>query len=190
MKRFVIGLGVLGLAGGAMAKTATMEDWFVSSLKGKKTAFEDVEVKLDEVEKLRGEVFEAYGKAAEKNGWKKKFLAPTALDAPQDGGQKKVELRSGKYKIGKGLEMPYLVVVRGKKPEGGWPLAIAMHGGGGTGDKLKHPHAWPVNSREWRAQLNLSARVYPEGMIYFIPRMVDDNQGRCGRSSTWRRLRR
>lgn len=76
-----------------------------------------------------------------------------------------------------GKTMPYFLVAKGRKPEKGWPLIIALHGGGGTSEKLAGPHAWPVNTQEWQAQMMLFQRIYPDG-LYFIPRMADDNEGR------------
>jgi hypothetical protein len=77
-----------------------------------------------------------------------------------------------------GKVMPYVLLAKGKKPEKGWPLIIALHGGVGTGEKLANPHAWPVNTREWQAQFSLFERVYPSDSLYFISRMADDNDGR------------
>jgi predicted esterase len=77
-----------------------------------------------------------------------------------------------------GKSMPYFLVAKGKKPEKGWPLVIALHGGGGTGEKLDNPHAWPVNTREWQTQMAFFERLYPDDAMYFIPRMADDNEGR------------
>jgi len=77
-----------------------------------------------------------------------------------------------------GKTMPYFLVAKGKKPEKGWPLVIALHGGGGTSEKLEGPHAWPMNTREWQAQMMLFERIYPSDAMYFIPRMADDNEGR------------
>lgn len=73
--------------------------------------------------------------------------------------------------------MPYVLLCKGEKPAGGWPLFLCLHGGGGNGD-AKGPHAWDVNSREWQAQKTLFQRVYQPAGLYFIPRMADDRKGR------------
>ncbi|MEZ6037524.1 MAG: hypothetical protein R3F29_08590 [Planctomycetota bacterium] len=73
--------------------------------------------------------------------------------------------------------MPYVLLVKGEKPAGGWPLYLCLHGGGGNGE-AKGPHAWGVNDREWQAQQTLWRRLYPAPGIYFIPRMADDRLGR------------
>ena len=77
-----------------------------------------------------------------------------------------------------GKVMPYVLLAKGQKSEKGWPLIIALHGGGGTVEKLGNLHAWPVNTREWQAQFSLFERVYPSDSLYFISRMADDNDGR------------
>lgn len=159
----------------AGAEPASPEDWFAASMKGEKPAIEGTPVSYEEIAAKRKIFFEAYRNAAIKNGWDKQFLMPNTLERNKEG---KLALRSSKYRIREGLVMPYLAIRKGEKPANGWPLAIAMHGGGSTGDKLENPHAWPVNTREWNAQIQLALGLYPTGVTYFIPRMVDDNQGR------------
>ncbi|MBK9384413.1 MAG: hypothetical protein IPN34_06280 [Planctomycetes bacterium] len=73
--------------------------------------------------------------------------------------------------------MPYVLLCKGEKPPGGWPLFLCLHGGGGNAE-AKGPHAWEVNSREWQAQKILFQRVYQPAGLYLIPRMADDRQGR------------
>jgi predicted esterase len=124
-------------------------------------------------------VWQGYRDGARKLGWDQQ-LAPfpptleeiTALPADQ-----RPKLSPSKLEAG-GKTMPYVLLAKGRKPANGWPLVIALHGGGGTGEKLEHPHAWPVNTREWQAQMALFERVYPGDALYFIPRMADDNDGR------------
>ncbi len=81
------------------------------------------------------------------------------------------ELRVGDFTF------PYVLLAKGERPAGGWPLYLCLHGGGGNGE-AKGPHAWDVNDREWAAQKTLWARIYPSPGLYFIPRMADDRQGR------------
>jgi len=159
----------------ANAETTPLQDWFTASFTGETPTPPSQTLTLDQLEESRSKIFQSYKKAALANDWDQKFIPPNTLEKPEDG---RLQLKSGKYKIAEGLEMPYLSIQKGTKPPNGWPLAIAMHGGGGTGDKLPHPHAWPVNTREWNAQIKLSISLYPSNVIYFIPRMVDDNQGR------------
>lgn len=73
--------------------------------------------------------------------------------------------------------MPYVLFHKGERPAGGWPLFVCLHGGGGNAEATG-PHAWDVNTGEWRAQQRLAARVYPTPGLYFVPRMADDRQGR------------
>lgn len=147
-----------------------LADWFKSEAEIK-----DAPVVAGELEQWRQRLFAAYS-AADKVAGKDRLKAPQALKIGD-----KTELSAGSYPIADGLDMPYVVFSRGDKPAGGWPLVIAMHGGGGTSEKIPHPHAWPVNTREWRTQISLATSIYPEGAIYFVPRMVDDNQGRWWR---------
>lgn len=108
-------------------------------------------------------------------------LDPDRFRAPVAIGAGSARLEPGKFHIADGLDMPYVVLRRGERPKDGWPLVIAMHGGGGTSKKLSGPHGWSVNSREWRVQASFAASRYPDGAIYFVPRMVDDNNGRWWR---------
>ena len=57
-------------------------------------------------------------------------------------------------------------------------LFICLHGGGSAGGNAPSPHGWPVNTREWSAQIALAERVYQPPGIYAVPRMPDDNDGR------------
>ena len=162
------------LASAAAEVAMPLESWFGAAIEGNAAPLEDSAIPVSEIEKRRAQAFSEYKEAATKAGWGKKFLEPNEL--PGEGGQ--IKLRAGKYHIGEGLDMPYVVLRKGERPENGWPLVIAMHGGGGTGDKLENPHAWPVNTREWQSQIKLSISQYPDDAIYFVPRMVNDNQGR------------
>lgn len=147
-------------------------EYFSAALAGKEATSKDQPADPAKLDELRRSLFDAYSTAAKKTG-EGTFKAPLHLEKGV-----KNELSPGLFHIAEGLDMPYLVFSRGEKPAGGWPLVIAMHGGGGTSDKLPNPHAWPVNTREWQAQASLCASLYPDGAIYFVPRMVNDNQGR------------
>lgn len=77
------------------------------------------------------------------------------------------------------FRMPFQLVRREGSgvPDAGRPLFICTHGGGGN-RRVDGPHAWDVNSREWRIQTRFATRLYaPEG-LYFVPRMADDRKGR------------
>jgi predicted esterase len=165
----------LCLSANANAEVAMpLESWFGAAMKGEAAPLEKSEIPVSEIAEKRSEAFDAYKAAAAKAGWEKTFLTPFQL--PKEGGQ--LKLQAGKYHIDEKLDMPYIVLRKGERPANGWPLVIAMHGGGGTGDKLENPHAWPVNTREWQTQTKLAISLYPDNATYFVPRMVDDNQGR------------
>ncbi len=161
-------------SGNAMTQSrlTNVTEYFSESLVGKDARIEDLPVDPIKINEVRRTIFDVYAAVAEKTG-ADAFKAPLHLKS----GEKNA-LSPGVYHIGEGLDMPYLVFSRGEKPAGGWPLVIAMHGGGGTSDKLPNPHAWPVNTGEWKAQTSLAASQYPDNAIYFVPRMVDDNHGR------------
>lgn len=80
-------------------------------------------------------------------------------------------IESGSFK------MPYVVLNKAPKSNEKSPLYICMHGGGGN-NKVKGPHAWPVNDREWSTQAQLAAVRYPKHGVFFVPRMADDRTGR------------
>lgn len=164
----------ISLASAAAEIAPPLESLFAAAMKGGAASMEPSDIAAAEIAKWRTKAFAAYKAAALGAGGQKTFLPPNEL--PKEGGQ--VKLEAGKYHIGDKLDMPYIALRKGEKPANGWPLIIAMHGGGGTGDKLEHPHAWPVNTREWQAQVKLAIGLYPTDAIYFVPRMVDDNQGR------------
>lgn len=75
--------------------------------------------------------------------------------------------------------MPYVVIRREQQhpPAAGRPLFICLHGGGANPD-AEGPHAWPMNTQEMQAQIQLAVQVYPSEGIYWIPRMADDRLGR------------
>ncbi len=157
------------------AATADAAEYFAGALAGKDVKFQDAPADLAKLDELRKSIFATYSTEFKK-ARADAFKEPIHLKP----GEKNA-LSPGEHHIAEGLDMPYLVFSRGEKPEGGWPLVIAMHGGGGTSNKLPNPHAWPVNTGEWKAQTSLAASIYPDGAIYFVPRMVDDNNGRWWR---------
>jgi predicted esterase len=164
----------ISLATAAAEVAPPLESWFATAMKGKAAPMEPSEIPVSEIAKSRTQAFAAYKAAALAADGGKTFLPPNEL--PKEGGE--IKLEAGKYHIGDKLDMPYIALRKGVKPANGWPLIIAMHGGGGTGDKLEHPHAWPVNTREWQTQVKLAIGLYPADATYFVPRMVNDNQGR------------
>lgn len=74
-------------------------------------------------------------------------------------------------------KMPFVFFKKGKKPEGGWPLYIDLHGGG-RNEAAAGPHEWEVNTRDWITQITLFRIVYDINGLVFIPRMADDREGR------------
>lgn len=113
---------------------------------------------------------------------------PAGLDelmaAADEDGRRRMSLRVLTLPVGD-HSMPYAVL---RKPgpgsggadaaaEDGHALFICMHGGGQNAD-ADGPHAWPVNSREFQAQIGLVMQAYEPGGIYLVPRMADDRLGR------------
>ncbi len=101
---------------------------------------------------------------------------PTEVEA--GGGHVAADLEriDKNLKVG-GKAMPFVFLKKGEMPEGGWPLFINLHGGGGN-PRAAGPHAWEVNTREWKAQAYLFEEVYEVSGLAFIPRMADDREGR------------
>ncbi len=62
-------------------------------------------------------------------------------------------VRSGKH------ESPYKVREVGEKPEGGWPLFIALHGGGGVPRRVNDSQ-WRVMQRYYRDQESVPGYLY------------------------------
>ena len=64
-------------------------------------------------------------------------------------------------------ESPYVLKKVGKKPEGGWPLFVAMHGGGGVPKEF--------NDSQWR-HMQIYYREHPElgGYLYLALRAPTD----------------
>lgn len=132
-----------------------------------------------QAEEMKGKAWEVYRKAAAAAGEDKLIapLPPLFEEMMAMPAESRPKIAPSTVSAD-GKTMPYVLLAKGKKPAKGWPLVIAMHGGGGTSEKLAGPHAWPVNTREWQAQMSLFERIYPADAMYFIPRMADDNEGR------------
>jgi hypothetical protein len=119
-------------------------------------------------------IIEASGSAYEGLG----ELPPTMQELVEQAEGGRVGLRARSMTLGE-FEMPFVLIRREASgmPDAGRPMFICTHGGGGKGDAAG-PHAWNVNTREWRTQIQFAIRVYqPEG-LYFVPRMADDRLGR------------
>jgi len=105
-------------------------------------------------------------------------LLPAPTEAAPDGGDLHVKMDQIASSLDLGeTSMPFVFLKKGDKPADGWPLFINLHGGGGN-PRASGPHAWPVNTREWQAQVFLFQKVYPITGLAFIPRMADDRDGR------------
>ena len=127
----------------------------------------------EDLKEARLAVWKAYRDGAIQQGWDKAI--------PAEPGDLSQWVKNGKIdpriaEIGD-KKMPYVVLAKGKKPEGGWPVFFCLHGGGGNA-QAKGPHSWQVNTREWFAQMQLTTRVWDSPGLYIIPRMADDRQGR------------
>ncbi len=72
------------------------------------------------------------------------------------------EWQSGRLTSGD-YQMPFEYYVNGELPEGGYPLYISMHGGGGVSPE--------VNNQQWENQKKLYGTV--DG-VYFVPRSPTD----------------
>ncbi len=124
-----------------------------------------------EAEAHRDALWEHYRNVIRALGRNALLPAPTPIDEWDRGAGAHGAARHGDW------EMPFFFFSKGEKPGSGWPLFVAMHGGGGTPARLDSPHGWEVNTREWMTQGVLVERVYPEG-LYIVPRMHNDNVGR------------
>lgn len=159
-----------------VAESSDVAAWLDAALAGNVGALpKSPALKADEVKGVQQELWDAYTAAAKRAGWDKQLLpVPKTFEEMTKGG-KKPELKAGKLVSGD-KTMPYLFMAKGKKPAAGWPMFICLHGGGQH--KVETAHGWDVNTREWQAQMSLTARVYQPDGLYFIPRMADDRLGR------------
>lgn len=155
--------------------------WFLTRLKGETPPVaQDRRLTSGEVAEVQKKLWNDYKSAAVALGWDKDLLMPVTPPTPPKAQPGKrppqISLTAGKLPCG-GETMPYVYIKHGERPKAGRPLFFQTHGGGSTDQKLPHPHAWPVNTRDWQAQIPLCILLFPEG-VYFIPRMANDNKGR------------
>lgn len=75
------------------------------------------------------------------------------------------------------VTVPFVILQKGQRPQGGWPVFFCMHGGGAN-PRATSPHSWQVNTSEWVAQMQLASTQWPSPGLYIIPRMGDDRLGR------------
>ena len=123
------------------------------------------------------QVWQAYKAGAVALGWDKDLppLPPTLEEVKALPADQQPKPSPGRL-AENGKEMPFYLLAKGHKGTNGWPLFLALHGGGRSSQKVE-PHGAPKNTQEWQAQVRLFAAMYPNG-LYFIPRMADDNDGR------------
>ena len=182
----ILALWTVGSLTSALAltepETAALTDWFATAPAARAALPENLaNATLDSAaaaKTAREAVWSAYQAGARKLGWDKEIAAmPLTLEAiaalPAD---QRPKLAPSSTSAGE-KSMPYFLVAKGTKPDGGWPLIISLHGGGGNAG-AKGPHGWDVNTQEWQTQLALFERIYPANALYFIPRMADDREGR------------
>jgi hypothetical protein len=173
--------------GATPAAAPRARDWFVGTLKGDDPAFpQQGTLAAKDTAAAQAALWADYKAAAMEMGWDKDIAESPALPKlppmaelnamPAEERPKIPPFKPGIISCGEET-MPYLLFSRGERPEKGWPLFFQTHGGGGTDKKLKSPHGWEVNSRDWQAQIGVCLFALPEGM-YFVPRMANDNKGR------------
>ena len=174
-------------APGESRPVAGVEEWFVHRLKGDAARWPGADrLSAGEVAAAQARLWTNYRSAALQLGWDKEIAVPAACPQLPPYEEIRKLPREQRPKLPKfeptvlpcGTEkMPYLFFSRGDRPTNGWPLFIQTHGGGSTGEKLAHPHAWEVNTRDWQNQVGVCLFMFPEG-LYFVPRMANDNRGR------------
>jgi len=170
---------LIGLSSGLAKEEAKTDTavWLDASLAGKEAPFpaETAQLLAADVSAEQIKLWNEYKAAAKRAGWDKHLLPVPETFEKMTAGGKKPKLKAGKLTSGD-KTMPYLFMAKGEKPANGWPMFICLHGGGQH--KVETAHGWDVNSREWQAQMSLTARVYKPNGLYFIPRMADDRLGR------------
>lgn len=164
-------------APGTSTPEATLRDWFAkpAALRGPIPAA-TLSVAIDsdaDLKKARAVVWNAHRTGAVSRGWDRAIPAkPGGLESwIKDGKINPKVAEVGDKK------MLYVVLSKGRKPEGGWPIFFCLHGGGGN-PNAKGPHSWQVNTGEWHAQMQLTTKVWDSPGLYIIPRMADDREGR------------
>lgn len=111
--------------------------------------------------------------AADAAGWRQLWPAPQPVENLAESGR----LNAATWRFGQDDLLLFAVLVKGERPEHGWPLFWCTHGGG-SNPETPTAHGWPVNSQEWLTQIQLAASLYDSPGIYFVPRMMDDRRGR------------
>ncbi len=172
--RKVLTTALIGLASASACLASPVSDWFSKPVE--KRGAIPIQALVNTVEVIaeaKKSVWEAYKLGAVKQGWDKGI--------PKDlGGMerwvKDNQISPLRAKVGD-KEMFYIVLQKGKKPEGGWPIYVTLHGGGGN-PNAKGPHTWRVNTSEWFAQMRLTTGTWESPGLYIIPRMADDREGR------------
>lgn len=161
----------------AKPSNSELSDWFSKSSNQRGAippASLDLPIKsTSAVKKAKSLVWSAYKKAALQQQWDK---AIPASQKTVKSWKKNGQIAPKVAEVGE-KKMPYVVLTNGRKPAGGWPLFICLHGGGGN-PRATGPHTWPVNDREWHAQMTLTTKLWKAPGLYVIPRMADDREGR------------
>ena len=168
--------GTVAGRGEAVIEPGPMAKWLAAEPGARGEVPGDRVLTGSEASEVIGSLMAASREAGRAQGWDRELppLPPTLEEMRKN--PPKEPLRPGVLELGD-FRMPFVLLVKGKKPKAGWPLFICLHGGGGNAE-AKGPHAWEVNTREWQAQMALFERVYEPAGIYFIPRMADDRKGR------------
>lgn len=121
----------------------------------------------------REQIWESWVEQADQEGWDELWPEPQKVEDILTTG----EVNGSLWSFEGENNLIFTLIVKGERPENGWPLFWCTHGGGSNPD-TEGAHTWMVNSQEWSAQIQLSCAVYDSPGIYFIPRMMDDRRGR------------
>ena len=165
-----------------MQAAVDLREWFGQEPAGRgavpQEARDAILAGRDESEAAAAELWRQMREAAQAAGREKDIapLPPTLEEIEALAENERPQIRPA-MTVNAGKTMPYHLLAKGRKPESGWPLVIALHGGGGT-DRAAGPHDWDVNTREWQTQVAFFQRIYPGDALYLIPRMADDREGR------------
>lgn len=170
-------IALTGMMGASVSVASPVSDWFSKDKADRGPVTELMKgEKLDTVDAVteaKKKVWQAYKEGAIKRGWDKGI--PKELGGMEKWVQDKT-ISPLRAKVGD-KEMLYIILEKGEKPEGGWPIYVTLHGGGGNA-RAKGPHSWGVNTNEWYAQMSLTTNTWESPGLYIIPRMADDREGR------------
>ena len=170
----------LPLAQGKEAVMNELSQWMESAMVGRPAGVPKKNdlLKKGEVKAEQDLMWKTYKKVAVRLRWDQHLLpVPESIEEVIKKGER-MKMKPGVLTSG-AMEMPYVLISKGKKPANGWPMFISLHGGGQyTQLDLSGPHGWPVNNSEWQAQMKLTMKVYKPAGLYFIPRMAHDRWGR------------